>query len=250
MCNGETAAGSRLLGCTNSPETRLARVLFFCFLRLDQEPISGLPLFPPLLFYQDAVCYSSYFFFSLRPPSWSNQAPPPSLRMYSTYTKLGYLPWTFSPVSPGQQKKEGSPLLALYAAELLMLSLMAVDGRRQPLALGLGARRSFNKSKSAQCHYINILGQLPWRSGGAGGLPDDAVSVQENHLRWINAAGWTQWRVPAHLDTCRPRNGGLDGRCFPNCSQAAVFCSYTHSQCRNLRPLFVQLQKMKTLGNV
>lgn len=170
--------------------------------------------------------------------------------MYSTYTKLGYLPWAFSPVSPGQQKKEGSPLLALYAAELLMLSLMAVDGRRQPLALGLGARRSFNKSKSAQCHYINILGQLPWRSGGAGGLPDEAVSVQENHLRWINAAGWTQWRVPAHLDTCRPRNRGLDGRCFPNCSQAAVFCSYTHSQCRNLRPLFVQLQKMKTLGNV
>lgn len=44
---------------------------------------------------------------------------------------------------------------------------MAADGRREPLALSLGVQRSFNKSQSVLCHYINIFGQLLWRSGGA-----------------------------------------------------------------------------------
>ncbi len=60
-------------------------------------------------------------------------------------------------MSPGQKSP---PLLALYAVVLLMVFLMAADGRREPLALGLGVQRSFNKSQSVLCHYINIFGQL------------------------------------------------------------------------------------------
>lgn len=60
-------------------------------------------------------------------------------------------------MSPGQQCP---PLLALYAVKLLMVFLMAADGRREPLALGLGVQSSFNKSQSVLCHYINISGQL------------------------------------------------------------------------------------------
>lgn len=52
------------------------------------------------------------------------------------------------------------PLLALYAVKLLMVFLMAADGRREPLALGLGVQCSFNKSQSVLCHYINIVSQL------------------------------------------------------------------------------------------
>lgn len=146
------AAGSRLLGCTNSPETRLAGVR----LRLDQEPISGCLCFP-LLFYQDAVCYLSYFFSPLI------QAPPSPCMC--THTSLCYLLWRFSSVSPGQK---GSPLLALYAVELLMVFLMAADGCRQPLALGLGAQRSFNKSKSSPVplhrYFWSITVKVRWRS--------------------------------------------------------------------------------------
>lgn len=61
-------------------------------------------------------------------------------------------------MNPGQK---GSPLLAFYAVALLMVFLMAADGRREPLAPGLGVQHSFNKSKSVLCHYINIFGQLP-----------------------------------------------------------------------------------------
>lgn len=57
-------------------------------------------------------------------------------------------------MSPGLK----SPLLlALYAVELLMVFLMAADGNRERLALGLGVQHSFNKSQSVQCHYINIF---------------------------------------------------------------------------------------------
>lgn len=69
------------------------------------------------------------------------------------------------------------PLLALYAVALLMAFLMAADGRREPLALGLGVQHSFNKSQSVLCHYINIFGQLLWRSGG-----DRSMWAQEKHL--------------------------------------------------------------------
>lgn len=57
-------------------------------------------------------------------------------------------------MSPGLK----SPLLlALYAVELLMVFLMAADGNRERLASGLGVQRSFNKSQSVRCHYINIF---------------------------------------------------------------------------------------------
>lgn len=81
-----------------------------------------------------------------------------------THTSLCYLLWRLCSMNPGQK---GSPLLAFYAVALLMVFLMAADGRREPLAPGLGVQHSFNKSKSVLCHYINIFGQLPWRSGGA-----------------------------------------------------------------------------------
>lgn len=57
-------------------------------------------------------------------------------------------------MSPGLK---GPLLLVLYAVELLMVLLMAADGNRERLALGLGVQRSFNKSQSVQCHYINIF---------------------------------------------------------------------------------------------
>lgn len=56
--------------------------------------------------------------------------------------------------------EKSPPLPALYAVALLMVFLMAADGRREPLALGPGVQRSFNKSQSVLCHYINIFGQL------------------------------------------------------------------------------------------
>lgn len=65
------------------------------------------------------------------------------------------------------KKQKRYPLQGLYGAVLLMVFLMAADGCREPLALGLGVQRSFNKSQSVLCHYINIFGQLLWRSGGA-----------------------------------------------------------------------------------
>lgn len=48
-----------------------------------------------------------------------------------------------------------------------MVFLMVADGSREPLAPSPGVQRSFNKSQSVLCHYINIFGQLLWRSGGA-----------------------------------------------------------------------------------
>lgn len=69
-------------------------------------------------------------------------------------TTLSYWPRRLCSMSPGLK----SPLLlALYAVELLMVFLMAADGNRERLALGLGVQRSFNKSQSVQCHYINIF---------------------------------------------------------------------------------------------
>lgn len=60
-------------------------------------------------------------------------------------------------MSPSQKSP---PLPTLYAVELLMVFLMAADGRGERLARSLGVQCSFNKSQSVQCHYINIFGQL------------------------------------------------------------------------------------------
>lgn len=161
VCNGERAAGSRLLGCTNSPETRLVRVSsFFFILAIGSGAHLWLASFSPSALLSGCVVLFVILFFLPLTPTKPTPVPP-YLHMYGTYTKLGYLPLRLSPESSGQQEEEGSPLLAFYAAQLLMTSVMAADGCTQPLALGLGAPRSFNKSKSAQCHYINILGQLP-----------------------------------------------------------------------------------------
>lgn len=81
-----------------------------------------------------------------------------------THTSLCYLQWRLFSMSTRQKSP---PLLPLYAVELLMVFLMAADGRRERLALGLGVQCSFNKSQSVLCHYIDIFGQLLWRSGGA-----------------------------------------------------------------------------------
>lgn len=100
---------------------------------------------------------------------------PPSLSCFllvsmCTHTRLCCLLWRLCSTGSGQKSPPSPPLpplLVLYAAVLLMVFLMAADGRREPLALGLGVQRSFNKSQSVLCHYINIFGQLLWRSGGA-----------------------------------------------------------------------------------
>lgn len=122
-----------------------------------------------------------------------------------THTSLCYLLWRLCSLSPGQK---GSPLLALYAVELLMVFLMAADGRREPLALGLGVQRSFNKSKSVLCHYINIFGQLLRRSGGAAsyrslwyaGMGETSGAAKpRKRTRWTQKKKKSQ----AHLNTCR-----------------------------------------------
>lgn len=116
-----------------------------------------LPLFSFALLSGCGVLFVIFFF-----PLDPSAPPPPSM---CTHTSLCYLLWRFSSVSPGQK---GSPLLALYAVELLMVFLMAADGRRQPLALGLGAQRSFNKSKSSPAplhqYFWSITMKVRWRS--------------------------------------------------------------------------------------
>lgn len=69
-----------------------------------------------------------------------------------------YLLWRLLFYEPWPEKVP--PLRALYAAALLMVFLMAADGRREPLAPGPGVLRSFNKSQSVLCRYINTFGQL------------------------------------------------------------------------------------------
>ena len=161
MCNSEPepAASSRLLDCTNSPETRLARVS----LLLDQESIFGCLCFPSLF---RTCCMICHIFLFLDPISPS----PPSISFFllvsvCTHTRLFYLLWRLCSTSSCQKKSP--PLPFFYAVVLLMVFLMVADGLREPLALGLGVQRAFNKSQSVLCHYINIFGQLLWRSGGA-----------------------------------------------------------------------------------
>lgn len=100
-------------------------------------------------------------------------------------------------MSPGLN----SPLLlALYAIELLMVFLMAADGNRERLALGLGVQSSFNKSQSVQCHYINIFWSITvkvrWCSFTCG------MWARQKHLA-LQTRGektktrWTQEKTPS-----------------------------------------------------
>lgn len=127
-----------------------------------------------------------------------------------THTSLCYLLWRLCSMNPGQK---GSPLLAFYAVALLMVFLMAADGRREPLAPGLGVQHSFNKSKSVLCHYINIFGQLPWRSGGAAsyrslryvgtGETSGAAKPPQKTRKQKQRTRWTQEKKSqAHLNIC------------------------------------------------
>lgn len=156
------AACSRLLVWINSPETRLERVS----LQLAWESISICLCFPFYDFsflYLDEVYDLSYFTF-LYP---HHPLCPLFLCIFSPCVLIGglcYLLWRLCSASPALKSP---PLPALYAAALLMVFLMAADGLREPLAPGLGVQRSFNKSQSVLCHYINIFRQLLWRSGGA-----------------------------------------------------------------------------------
>lgn len=97
-----------------------------------------------------------------------------------------------------------------------MVFLMAADGRREPLAWGLGVQLSFNKSQSVLCHYINIFGQLLWRSGGAAshqspryvGTRESSGAEKEQEQK--NNLKQNMENSPAHLHTCRrPRIGDV-----------------------------------------
>lgn len=128
-----------------------------------------------------------------------------------THTRLCYLLWRLCSTSPGQKSP---PLLALYAVVLLMVFLMAADGRREPLALGLGVQRSFNKSQSVLCHYINIFGQLLWRSGGAAshqslwyaGIGETSGVANPRKRTSKRIDGHRKNKSQAHLHTWRHAN--------------------------------------------
>lgn len=144
-----------------------------------------------------------------------------------THTSLCYLLWRLCSLSPGQK---GSPLLALYAVELLMVFLMAADGRREPLALGLGVQRSFNKSKSVLCHYINIFGQLLRRSGGAASYRSlwyAGMGETSGAAKPRKRTRWTQ-KKKSHKHTWIPAGVLNKSCCFSNYLQAAVCaaCKY------------------------
>lgn len=132
---------------------------------LDRESISGCLCFLSLrlvLSYQDVAYYLSYFSFLDLPPALSSfpLLLSISLHVYSHEVVLFTMEIVFYRLWPEKSPRPPPPLLVLYAAVLLMVFLMAADGRREPLALGLGVQRSFNKSQSVLCHYINIFGQL------------------------------------------------------------------------------------------
>lgn len=114
-----------------------------------------------------------FFFPPFDPPlDPTKPSPLPPSPLYVQYLhKAGLFTIEIFYCEPWPTKKAGSPLLALYAAELLMLSLMVADGRRQPLALGLGARRSFNKSKSVPLHqyFGSITVKVRWRRRASAG---------------------------------------------------------------------------------
>lgn len=129
VCNGETGSGS--LGCTNSPETGRPRRVSSHF----------------------HAWYNYWPYFLFNPISF------PFFLASAIILFFKSTPWTLL-FTMEMCVPECSPITGLYAAVLLMVFLMAADGRREPLALGLGVERSFNKSQSVLCHYINIFGQL------------------------------------------------------------------------------------------
>ena len=155
--------------------------------------------------------YLSYFSF-LDPISFPLS--PPSISFFllgpmGTHTRLCYLLWRLCSTGSGQKSP---PLPALYAVVLLMVFLMAADGCREPLALGLGVQRSFNKSQSVLCHYINIFGQLLWRSGGAAsnrslryaGIGETSGATNPC---WENVREDDRHRKQTHKHTCKPTGG-------------------------------------------
>lgn len=99
-------------------------------------------------------------------------------------------------------------------------------------------------------YFGSITVKVRWRRQASGWGCERAGETSADAKGWINAAGWTQWRVPAHLDTCRP----CDWR-----QTAAVPLIVPRQQqySGNATPLtvhepatpFFQLQKMKTPGN-
>ena len=125
-----------------------------------------------------------------------------------THTSLCYLQWRLFSMSTRQKSP---PLLPLYAVELLMVFLMAADGRRERLALGLGVQCSFNKSQSVLCHYIDIFGQLLWRSGGAAlhrslwyvGIRETSGAAEHRQKK---KEGGQRKKSQTHLNICRRSN--------------------------------------------
>lgn len=77
-----------------------------------------------------------------------------------------------------------------------------------------GVQRSFNKSQSVLCHYINSFGQLLWRSGGAAshwslwyvGIRETSGAAEWKRKKANKKEGRKQKKVTP--DTCRRLNIG------------------------------------------
>lgn len=138
--------------------------------------------------------------------------------------------------------EKSPPLPLLYAVVILMVFLMAADGRREPLALSLGVHRSFNKSQSVLCHYINIFGQLLWRSGGAASHQSPwyvgigETSGAANLTEWGRKRGkrWTPTPTPPkeNKNSCTPvyLQASLHNKC-------SLTNTNTHKACGAATPL-------------
>lgn len=88
-----------------------------------------------------------------------------------------------------------------------MVFLMAADGNRERLALGLGVQPSFNKSQSVQCHYINIFWSITAKVRWCSFAWEPMVCGHGRNIWCCNAEERKQKQATkkpqVHLNPCR-----------------------------------------------
>lgn len=118
VCNGERAAGSRLLGSTNSPETRLVRVLFFVILAIGSGALLWLAFVSPSALLSGCVVLFIIFFFSSSDPPLHPTKPYPVLSPHPSICTVliqswAIYHWDSLPWALANKKKRRFPITSL-----------------------------------------------------------------------------------------------------------------------------------------